>query len=184
MTPPFTISSSILGLPDHFRQSPMDAFVALDFETATREPDSACAVGMVRVEKGQVVAREVALVRPPKQEFVFTYLHGIAWEQVADKGTFADVWPVLRPLLDGVSFLSAHNVPFDSRVLAACCKTHNLPVPELPWRCTLEMSRNRWRGQKNDLAAVCSRLGLTLNHHEAGSDAEACARVLLVLSGG
>ena len=40
-------------------------FVALDFETADHGSDSACQVGLVRVEDARVVRRESRLIRPP-----------------------------------------------------------------------------------------------------------------------
>jgi DNA polymerase III epsilon subunit-like protein len=55
-------------------------FVAIDFETADYKPDSACAVGLVRVENHQIVERAYTLIRPPRKKFVFTYYHGISWE--------------------------------------------------------------------------------------------------------
>jgi DNA polymerase-3 subunit epsilon len=32
------------------------------------------------------------------------------------------------------------------------------------------------------LKSVCRRLGIALNHHDAGSDAEACARIVIAAS--
>lgn len=182
---PNTVPFTLRGLPDPFRKPTTipGCFASIDFETADRESDSACAVGVVRVEDGKLVARETLLIRPPRQEFLFTHIHGLTWANVENERVFADVWPMLMPLLDGIEFLAAHNARFDRGVLAGCCKAHNLTAPVLPWQCTLEMARNKWRREKNDLASVCQRLGIALNHHEAGSDAEACARVLLALSG-
>jgi len=37
-----------------------DCYVALDFETADQGRDSACAIGLVRVERGAIVAKEIA----------------------------------------------------------------------------------------------------------------------------
>src|SRR6185369_9867722 len=96
------------------------SFAAIDFETADPGRDSACAVGIVRVEGDRIVRRESRLIRPPRQEFVFTYIHGIAWEHVAEASPFGEVWEELRALLDGVEFLVAHNAPFDRSVLQAC----------------------------------------------------------------
>ena len=67
------------------RKSP---FVAIDFETADYQQDSACAVALVRVEGSQIVQRHHFLIRPPRQRFIFSYLHGITWEW----------WPGSRPL--------------------------------------------------------------------------------------
>jgi DNA polymerase-3 subunit epsilon len=38
-------------------KSPEQTFVAIDFETADRGLDSACSVGLVRVEGGRIVER-------------------------------------------------------------------------------------------------------------------------------
>ena len=56
---------------------PDGAFVAIDFETADYGADSACAVGLVRVEDRQIVHREVVLIRPPRRYIHFSYIHGI-----------------------------------------------------------------------------------------------------------
>ncbi len=158
---------------------PHSAFVALDFETADHGPDSACAVGLVRVEAGQVVHREGLLIRPPRSRILFTGIHGISWPMVATAPTFADVWPRLVPLLDEAGFIAAHNAPFDRRVLQACCAAAGLEPPALPFVCTVQVSRKKWGLKPNNLPAVCRRLGIGLIHHNAASDAEACARIVL-----
>lgn len=158
---------------------PRGAFVAIDFETADHGADSACAVGVVRVEGLKVVRREVALIRPPRRRVMFTHVHGLTWEKVKDAPPFADVWPQLAPLLDGADILAAHNAGFDSRVLAACCTAAGLAVPPQPFLCTVRLARRTWGLKPNDLASVCRRLGIGLIHHDAGSDAEACARIVI-----
>lgn len=155
------------------------AFVAIDFETADHGADSACSVGLVRVENLKVVHREVVLIRPPRKHIVFTYVHGITWEMVAAAPAFAEVWPRLVPLLEDAAFLAAHNAPFDRRVLAMCCAAAQLSVPEPPFVCTVQLARRRWGLKPNDLPSVCRRLGIGLIHHDAGSDAEACARIVI-----
>ena len=157
-------------------------FVAIDFETADDGRDSACAVGLVRVEGGEVVGRATALIRPPRPVMKFQRIHGISWEMVAGERPFADVWSSLASLLDGAAFLAAHNAQFDRGVLSACCAAAGLAPPSLPWVCTLELARRSWPRAGNRLPDVCGRLGVNLGqHHEAGSDAEACARVLLAM---
>ena len=42
------------------------AVVALDFETADKYADSACALGMVRLEGGRVADTWYRLIRPPR----------------------------------------------------------------------------------------------------------------------
>ena len=160
------------------------AFVAIDFETADPGPDSACAVGLVRVEGLKVVRREVVLIRPPRPRIVFSYIHGITWEMVAGAPAFAEAWPALAPVLEGASFLAAHCAPFDRRVLAACCAAAGLPVPALPFACTMQLARRTWGIRPTKLPDVCRRLGIGLIHHDPLSDAEACARIVIAAAAG
>lgn len=158
---------------------PDATFVAIDFETADYGADSACAIGLVRVERQQIVQRETVLLRPPRKQFIFSYIHGITWEKVANAPAFADAWPRLLPILDGAEFLAAHNASFDRRVLGACCAAGGLRAPDLPFVCTVQLARRKWGMNPNDLKSVCRRLGIGLVHHDAGSDSEACARIVI-----
>jgi len=155
------------------------SFVAIDFETSHTLPDSACSVGLVRVHDGVIVERRVELIRPPRRAFMFTQIHGLTWDHVAGAKPFAEVWPDLAPMLEGASFLAAHNSGFDRRVLRACCDAAGLAMPRQPFQCTVQLARRTWRLHSNNLAAVCAHLQIPLRHHEAGSDAEACARIVL-----
>ena len=157
----------------------MRSFVAIDFETADHGPDSACAVGLVAVREGRVARRERRLIRPPRRSMLFTHIHGISWADVARQPTFAEAWPELRGLLDGAEFLAAHNAAFDRKVLEACCAAAGLPRPPQPFLCTVQLARKTWAIRPTRLPDVCARLGIELNHHEALSDAEACARIVL-----
>src|SRR5262249_57226099 len=65
-------------------------FVAIDFETADYGSDSACAIALTRVEGLQVVARHSCLLRPPRSDFVFTYVHGLTWRDVESAATFSE----------------------------------------------------------------------------------------------
>jgi DNA polymerase III subunit epsilon len=158
-------------------------FVAIDFETADYGSDSACAIALVRVENYQVVQREVSLIRPPRSRFAFTHIHGITWKMVAELPVFAEVWPRFNSILDGAAFLAAHNARFDKTVLTSCCNIAGLAVPPLPFVCTVQVARRRWGLKPNDLPSVCRRLGIGLIHHDPGSDAEACARIIIAAAG-
>ena len=156
-----------------------DCFAAIDFETADYGRDSACAVALVKVENDRIVDREFSLIRPPRREFVFSYLHGITWDMVRNAPTFGDLWPGLERWLRGVEFLAAHNASFDRGVLEACCRGAGLAVPEYPFECTVRMARSVFGIYPTRLDCVCGALGIPLVHHQADSDAEACARIVL-----
>lgn len=164
-----------------------DVFAAIDFETADPGRDSACAVGLCRVEGSSIVYTEASLIRPPREKVhpMCQAVHGLTWLDLRSAKPFAEVWRAMSPILAGVSTLVAHNVQFDRSVLVACCEAADLSVPDCDWICTLEMSRARWpKPFTNKLPDVCQRLGITFrNHHNAKADAIACAKVLLALEG-
>ena len=157
----------------------MTRFAAIDFETADRQRDSACAVGTVLVEKGRLTDRYYRLIRPPRKRFEFTYVHGLTWTDVRDSPTFGEVWPELCDFMDGAEFLVAHNAPFDRGVLHRCCEEANVVPPTHEFRCTMQMALTRLGLPSGKLSEVCHRLGIPLDHHNALSDAEACARIAL-----
>ncbi|HTB21262.1 MAG TPA: 3'-5' exonuclease [bacterium] len=153
--------------------------LALDFETANHAPNSACQLGLVRIEGWRVVGTASWLIRPPTDEFFFSYLHGITWEQVAGEPHWGALWPRLAPHFQGVDFLAAHNAPFDRGVLLAACAEYGLTPPAQPFVDTVEVARKVWKIYPTKLNLVCERLGIALNHHEALSDAKACAEIMI-----
>jgi DNA polymerase III subunit epsilon len=157
------------------------SFVAIDFETADQGRDSACAVGLVRVEGDRITDRLTRLIRPPRPYFIFTYIHGLTWADVADQPTFGGHWPELARFVDGADFLVAHNAPFDRAVLQAGCEGAGLPPPPMPFECTVRWARRTWGLHPANLPAVCRHLGIDLRHHDASSDSEACARIMIAV---
>lgn len=156
-----------------------DCFVAIDFETADYGRDSACSVALVRVLNNQVIDKVHFLIRPPRRKFVFAYLHGISWKHVANEPTFRELWPHITEKLAGAGFIAAHNAAFDRSVFMACCQTAALPPPVIPFQCTVRLARKTWNLRHANLPSVCTFLGIPLKHHDAASDAEACARIVI-----
>ena len=155
----------------------MNTFAAIDFETADYWRDSACSVGVVLVENGRMTERLHQLIRPPRKEFVFTGIHGLTWNDVCDSPTFRQLWPQLQKFIDKAEFLVAHNASFDKSVLYACCAAERITPPTHQFQCTMRMARSKWNLQSVKLPSVCRHLGIQLNHHNALSDAEACAQI-------
>lgn len=157
----------------------MSAFAAIDFETANQSRESACAVGIVVVSGRRIVAREQFLIRPPDSYFCFTGIHGLTWSDVRSAPDFGELWPRLLRHLRDVDFLAAHNAPFDRGVLNACCALAGIDPLAPPFVCTVRLARACWSIYPTNLPSVCGRLGIPLRHHEALSDAEACARIVM-----
>ena len=159
----------------------MSKFTAIDFETADYGRDSACAVGLVLVEGCRITKTEYRLIRPPREDVRFTDIHGITWEDVENEPLFAEVWPELAGFFEGIDFITAHNAPFDKSVLYACCRAAGLEAPPHPFVCTVKLSKKELGINPAKLSHVCHHLSIPLNHHNALSDAEACAKIMITV---
>lgn len=159
----------------------MSRFTAIDFETADYGRDSACAVGLARVEDCRVVKTAYRLIRPPRGDVRFTEIHGLTWEDVENEPLFGGVWPELAAFFEDIDFIAAHNAPFDKGVLYACCAAAGLAAPPQPFVCTVRLSRAELGLKPATLSHVCHHLSIPLKHHNALSDAEACAKIMITV---
>jgi DNA polymerase-3 subunit epsilon len=165
--------------PDFVR---FNRFAAIDFETADYGRDSACAVAVIVAEAGDIIYKGYSMLRPPRRDFVFSYIHGITWNDVKNEPTFKEFWPKMRPLFKGVDFIAAHNASFDRGVLYTCCVEACVKPPPTNFLCTMKLARRLWNLRPTKLPDVCRHLGIDLNHHDASSDAMACAKIVLETS--
>lgn len=158
-------------------------FVAIDFETATGYRNSPCAVGIVTIEKGMIQDEFYSLIRPPGNEYwrQNSLVHGITPEMTYKAPEFVRVFPEIEKRLKNQQVI-AHNESFDRSVLQKTMQEYYLSYPDLQlsdrWLCTLRIYRSLGFKPAN-LGACCSRLGIPLKHHEALSDARACAQLYL-----
>lgn len=159
-------------------------FTALDFETSHYEADSACSIGLVKVRDGQIVQSSAHLIKPPRRMFMFTHVHGIHPRDVEKAPTFGELWPSIAHYFKDSPLLAAHNAGFDRRVLMACCSRYGIEPPLQPFECSMELARSVWNLRPTKLSDVARFLGISLNHHEALSDALACAKTLLAVRAG
>lgn len=96
-----------------------------------------------------------------------------------DKPAFGELWPAVAKLLVDVDFLAAHNASFDRSVLRACCETAGHEQTALPFLCTVKLARATWNLFPTKLSDVAQHLQIPLKHHDAASDAFACAQILI-----
>lgn len=153
--------------------------LAIDFETADQGTDSACAIGAALIAGNRIVAQEYRLIRPPRPRVMFTYIHGISWHDVADQPHFGEIWQELAWMFAEADAFAAHNAGFDRGVLHGCSLAYGLTPPEKPWICTVKLARAAWNIRPTKLPNVCDHFGIELDHHDAMSDARACAEIAL-----
>lgn len=156
-------------------------FTAIDFETASQRPDSACQLGAVVVRDGQMVDQLMWMIRPEPLHFSRGNIgiHGITPERVRDEPTFGELWPDIADKL-GNDCLVAHNASFDIKVLLACLCAHRKSTPELNFTCTRAIARRTWpHHRRYGLKPLSNWLGIRFQHHDALEDSVACAKILL-----
>ena len=156
-------------------------FVAIDFETAHAE--FPCEIGLSRVENGKIIQSKSWLIKPACFPYMNPWnerVHGISSKDVATAQTFEDIWGELKSWLDE-SLLVAHNAAFDMRVLRSALSYYDLAIPWAEYFCSVSLSRKTWKHlPSHSLGTVCQYHNIKFNHHRAGDDAEACAKIVLL----
>lgn len=84
--------------------------------------------------------------------------------------TFAEVWHQVRPFVEGQAVVAHNGLNFDFPVLSSTLQYYGLSTPEYEKHCTYRIFRS-------GLAALCNSYNIPLNHHDALSDARACAEL-------
>lgn len=152
----------------------MNTFTAIDFETAQGYRWSICQVGLVRVENGIITNELDILVQPPDNYYWsnFTTIHGISAKDTRQSPTFNQVWHLIEPFIKNQNVIAHNGFGFDFPVLSKTLEYYNMPTPEYTKFCTYKI-------YKSNLANLCQEHGIPLNHHDALSDARACAELYL-----
>lgn len=160
-------------------------FLAIDFETANARRDSACAVGVARVEDGQLVSSASYLIQPPGNRYdSFNIgIHGITPDMTANVASFMPVIDSVLAWADGLPLVS-HNASFDMSVLRAGFEASGRAYPQCNYYCSLLLSRSALPGLPDyklpRVHAACG--GTPGKHHEPKADAEACAEIVLSIA--
>ncbi|MCK2026813.1 3'-5' exonuclease [Microbacterium sp. SSW1-47] len=161
---------------------PLD-FTAIDFETANSSPASACAVGLVRVRGGEVVATAGWLIQPPPGHDEFmewnVRIHGIRPEHVATASSWADQFDRLCAFA-GADVLVAHNAGFDLNVLRRAAEATGQICPPYRSLCSLQVARKTYQLDSYRLPLAAAAAGYDeFSHHDALADARACAHIVV-----
>lgn len=155
-------------------------FIAIDFETANNDRSSACAIGLVRVEDGKIVAKESRLINPHTYFHSFCVaVHGLTERDVENAPPFDEVWQELTPMLKDAEFIVAHNASFDKSVLYKSCEKYKIAAPKHKITCSIKAAKSFVKLPSYKLNKVCAHLGIQLDHHEALSDAMGCAQIMI-----
>jgi len=152
----------------------MKTFTAIDFETAQGYRWSICQVGLIRVEDGIITKELDILVQPPNNYYWgrFTDIHGINSQKTQYSPTFDAVWDLIEPYITNQNVIAHNGFSFDFPVLNNTLDYYRLSTPDYTKFCTYKI-------YKSNLADLCKEHQIPLNHHDALSDARACAVLYL-----
>ncbi|WP_321307872.1 3'-5' exonuclease [Marinifilum fragile] len=156
-------------------------FTAIDFETANGKRNSACSLGLVKVENGVIVDSREWLISPPEMYFhpINVSIHGITEDDVANQPSFNYIWDEVEDYLQD-SMVIAHNASFDVSVLRACLETYGIPNPDFDYMCTVQISKYLWPSMPNHkLNTLAHLFDIPLKHHDALEDTLACAKIAI-----
>lgn len=159
-------------------------FIAIDFETANEQRDSACQIGITTVKNNQIHEVKSWLINPVQSFNYFnTMIHGITEEMVQDQPTFKDIWPEIAPYFgndEEGSIIVAHNATFDINVLLCMLERYKISIPKGIFLCSLAIARRTWIQPSYSLSSLCQAFNIQPGKHDAGEDSRACAEITLL----
>lgn len=158
-------------------------FIAIDFETANKNYNSACSLGMVFVKNNEIIDEKYFLIQPPSIYFhpKNIEIHGIKPDDVKHEKKFNEVWEEIGKDFED-NIIVAHNAYFDMSVLKACLETYKIDCSDFTYICSIPISNRATQGLKigQSLKARCKYFQIPLNnHHDALEDARACAELVM-----
>lgn len=168
-------------------------YIILDTETTGLDPNQGhklVEVGAVEMVDRQLTGVHFHHYLNPQRESDEGALnvHGLTTEFLSDKPLFKCIAQDLLNFIDGATVL-IHNAAFDTKFINAELALLNLP--SMHSVCTVEdtllMAREMFPGKRNNLDALCDRLGVNNAHrtlHGALLDAEILAEVYLAMTRG
>lgn len=156
--------------------SSINTFTAIDFETAQGYRHSICSVGLVKVENGVITKTLDLLVQPPDNYYWynFTEIHGISADMTEDAPTFDKVWHQIEPFITNQNVVAHNGFSFDFQCLNKTLEYYGLSTVAFTPHCTCNLYG------RQGLKDLCKQYNIELNHHDALSDAKACAELFKI----
>ena len=150
-------------------------YTAIDFETAHPKHHSICQIGLVRVENGIITRQINGLVKPPNNFYwpKFTEIHGINAFKTLTAPTFEQAWKYIEPYITDQNVVAHNGFGFDFHCLDKTLEYYDIKIPQYNRYCTYKI-------YKSNLPSLCKEYDIPINHHDALSDALACAKLFMM----
>ncbi len=158
-------------------------YTVFDVETANRQRESVCSIGIVRVENSKIVFKKEYLIDP---ECPFCAdniaIHGIWPSMVQNAPSFGQLWGEIQPYFADCILVAHGAKGMDLGALVKSQMRYHIPTQPLQYVCTLELAKKlltRAEYPSFRLNNLCAQLGVPLeHHHNALDDALACQGLL------
>jgi DNA polymerase-3 subunit epsilon len=150
-------------------------FTAIDFETAHGKRWSICEVGLVRIENG-ITREQLSILVQPRNNFYwnnFVEIHGITPKDTEKAQIFDKVWKYIEAFIKNENHVAHNGFSFDFHCLNQTLEYYNIELPQYTGHCTYTIFGD-------NLVSLCKEYKIPLNHHDALSDAMACAKLYQV----
>ncbi len=151
------------------------SFTAIDFETANSKRSSICSIGLVRVVDNEIEYELSTLVQPPNNLYweKLTEIHGIKAQDTLNAPSFDKVWMQIVPYIHEQIVVAHCGFTFDFNCLEQVLEYYEIPRPIYEKHCTHKLYNAK-------LDVLCKQYGIPLKHHNALSDAKACAELFKI----
>ncbi len=158
-------------------------FVAIDFETANNNFNSACSLGIAAVKNNEICKKDYFLIHPPTLDFnkKNISINGITPKDIENSPLFPDIWNDIHTYFDD-NIIIAHNAVFDMSVLKNCLLEYDISMPNFNYICSIPISTKLCRGKGigKSLEDRAKYFGVDLGHHHNSlDDAAACANLVI-----
>lgn len=93
-------------------------------------------------------------------------------EDTANEPTFNQIWHQIEYLIKDQNVVAHNGFGFDFPVLEKTLEHYGMSAPSYQKHCTYKL-------YNNNLPSLCEEYNIPLNHHDALSDARACAELFM-----
>ena len=157
-------------------------FVAFDIEMPTQAVFAISAIGITVVKDGRISDRFYSLVDPQTKFSKYVVeLIGITPEMVKGAPTLPQLWKRISAYFTNGSLIVSHGAHGDILTLAAALNRYGIEWGgEISYLCTCDLTLGESPDlEHHSLDYLCEHFGVELLHHNAQSDSDGCAEVLL-----
>jgi len=155
-------------------------YLVLDVETANRNRASICQIGITYVANSEVKNLLTFGVNPLSNfDNSNMSLHGITPAAVVNCKSFPELYSKLQLVLERIPVFQ--HGPFDQQAVDQACATNRLPVLNVDWQNSIEWLQYFWASlgiNSYKLDSLCQMYDILIDHHDAGSDSLATAKLL------